>query len=151
MEIHLPDDHAKLYSKLHVSNLDLDLAKYCVGIILKKGWHHQPWEKRGTIYLQQSVVMSALVTAHARPFTKSRGWPKFPRELREFNSEENKLHEYVMELRDTVYAHSDSKNYSVRPWRTRNYSSDIVGAPVLRLSAEEASLLQGMINKLQLA
>jgi hypothetical protein len=60
LEIQLPDDDAKLYSRLYVSSLDLDLAKYSVNIILKKGWHYQPWEKRGTIYLQQSVFMSAL-------------------------------------------------------------------------------------------
>jgi hypothetical protein len=151
MEIHLPDDNAKLYSRLLVSSLDLDLAKYCVGVILKKGWHHQPWEKRGTIYLQQSTFMSALVTSYARPFTESRGWPKFPPDLRQFNSEENRLHGEMIELRNTVYAHSDSKNYSVRPWRTPNFSTDIVGAPALRISAEEAALLKRMIQKLQLA
>ena len=151
MEIHLPDNDAKLYGRLHVSSLDLDLAKYCVGVILKKGWHHQPWEKRGTVYLQQSAFMSALVTAYARPFTKSRGWPKFPPDLKEFDTEENKLHDQLMELRNTVYAHSDSKNYSIRPWRTPNFSTDIVGAPVLRISAKEAALLKRMIQKLQLA
>ena len=109
MEIHLPDDDAKLYSRLHVSSLDLDLAKYCVGVILKKGWHYQPWEKRGTIYLQQSTFTSALVTAYARPFTESHGWPKFPPDLKEFDGEENKLHDQLIELRNTIYAHSQQE------------------------------------------
>ncbi len=151
MEIHPPDDDAKLYSRLHVSSLDLDLAKYCVDVILKKRWHHQPWEKRGAIYLQQSAFMSALVTAYARPFTESRGWPKLPPDLKEFTCEENKLHDQLIELRNTVYAHSDSKNYSIRPWRAPNFATDIVGAPVLRISAEEAARLKRMIQKLQVA
>jgi len=151
MEIHLPENEARLYSKLHVSSLDLDFAQYYVGVILKKGWHCQPWEKRGTIYLQQSAFMSALVTAYARPFTASRGWPRFPPELKKFNKEEDAFHTRMIELRHSVYAHSDSKNYSVRPWRTRNFSTDIVGSPTLHLSVEEAALLKQMINKLQLA
>src|SRR5229473_82770 len=151
MKIQLRDDDKKLYSRLHVSSLDLDFARYYVEILLKKGWHYQPWEKRGTVYLQQSAFMSALVVAYARPFTKSRDWPRFPIGLKQFNAEEDKLHERMIALRDTVYAHSDSKNYSVTPWRTRKFSTDIVGAPALRIDAEEASLLRQMIGKLQLA
>jgi hypothetical protein len=93
--------------------------------------------------------MSALVTAYVRPFkakTKSRK-PERPPELKEFNSEENKVHKRMIDLRDTVYAHSDRKNYSVRPWRAGEFSTDIVGAPVLRISAEEAALLKQMIKQ----
>jgi len=151
MEINLPDDDAKLYSKLHVSSLDLDFAQYCIGVILKKGWHYRPWEKRGTIYQQQSAFMSALVTAYARPFTKSFGWPRFPPELKEFNSREDVFHERMIALRNSVYAHSDSKNYSVRPWRSGELCTEIVGAPELCISANEALLLKQMVNKLRLA
>jgi hypothetical protein len=151
MEISLPDKDAKLYGRLHVSILDLDLARYCVGVILKKKWHHQPWEKRGTIYLQQSTFMSALVIAYARPFTESRGWPNFPPDLKAFMTEENELHDKMMKLRNTVYGHSDSASYSVTPWRTPKFSTDIVGAPVFRISAQEATLLKRMIDKLNFA
>ena len=151
MKIQLHGGEAKLYSRLHVSSLDFEFAEYCVGVILKKGWHYQPWEKRGTIYLQQSAFMSAFVIAYARPFTKSRGWPKFPPQLMEFDGDENILHDHMIELRNTVYAHSDSSNYSVTLWRSGKFSTDIVGAPALRISAEEAALLKQMINKLQLA
>ena len=156
MEIHLQDDAAKKYGWLYVSSRDLELAQYYVGVILKKGWHYQPWEKRGTIYLQQSAFMSALVIAYARPFTKSRWGKKFSLDyvldvVKEFNSAENKFHERMMDLRDTVYAHSDSKCYSVTPWRNEEFSTDIVSAPALRINAEKAALLQQMIKKLQLA
>jgi hypothetical protein len=151
MEIRLQGGDAKLYSKLQVSILDLDAAQYYLGVILKKKWHYQPWEKRGTIYLQQSAFMSALVIAYARPFTKSRDWPKFPPKLKEFDSEENALHDHMIGLRNTVYAHSDSNNYSVTPWRSARFSANVVGAPPFRISAEEADLLRQMINKLRLA
>jgi hypothetical protein len=50
-----------------------------------------------------------------------------------------------------VFAHSDSKNYSVSPWRSEKFSTDIVTAPAFRISAVEAALLNHMIDKLQLA
>ena len=61
------------------------------------------------------------------------------------------FHERMLKLRDTVYAHSDSRNYSVKPWRSGKFSTDIVGVPELRISAKEAALLNQMIYKLQFA
>jgi hypothetical protein len=95
--------------------------------------------------------MSALVIAYARPFTDSRDWPKFPLQLMEFESDEKALHGHMIQLRNTLYAHSDSKNYFVKPWRSGGFYADIVAAPALRMSAEEAALLKQMIGKLQLA
>ena len=151
MEIRLGDGDAKLYSRLKVSSLDLDFAQYCLGVILKRRWHHQPWDKRGTIYLQQSAFTSALVVAYARPFTKSDGWPHFPPGLKRFDGAEDKLHDHMIELRHTVFAHSDSRNYSVSPWQSGKFSTDVVGVPAFRMSGEQAVLLNGMIAKLQLA
>jgi hypothetical protein len=151
MEIRLGDSDAKLYNRLNVSSLDLEFAQYCVGVILKKRWHLQPWDKRGTIYLQQSAFTSALVVACSRPFKGSRGWPKLPPGLVEFDSQENMLHSRIIDLRDSVFAHSDSKNYSVSPWQIGRFSTDIVGAPTLHISAEQAVLLKQMICKLQFA
>lgn len=151
MKIKLADQDAKLYSRLYVSGLDLAFAGYCVGVLLKKGWHYQAWERRGTIYQQQSAFTSALVMAYGRPFKKSNGWPPFPSELKDFSLEENALHEWMMKLRDTIYAHSDSEHYNVEPWRTEEFSTDILTAPWPRMTAEEAALLWRMIRKLQAA
>ena len=151
MKIKLEEQDAKLYSRLHVSSLDLDFARYCLGVLLKKGWHYQAWEKRGTIYQQQSAFTSALVMAYARPFKTSKGWPRLPSELVDFDSEESALHQHLMTLRDTVYAHSDSEQYTVEPWRTKEFSTDILTAPWPRITAEEAALLKRMISKLQVA
>ena len=40
MEIFLSSENAVLYSRLHVSGLDLGFAGYCLEVLLKKGWHH---------------------------------------------------------------------------------------------------------------
>lgn len=72
MEVHLNDRDARLYSKLFVSRMDIEFARYCASVLLKKGWHFQPWERRGTVYQQQAVFTTALVTAYGRAFTDSK-------------------------------------------------------------------------------
>jgi hypothetical protein len=81
MEVQLTADDAKLYSKLYVSINDIEFARYCAGVLLKEGWHARPWEISESIYNQQAVFASALVTAYGRPFTRSEGWPKLPPDL----------------------------------------------------------------------
>jgi hypothetical protein len=49
----------------------------------------------------------------------------------EFSGQEDKLHKTMADLRNKVYAHSDREKYSVRPWRSGKFSTDIVGTPVL--------------------
>ena len=115
-----------LHIRLYVSRLDFEFALYCLGVLRKKGWHYRAWEKRGTIYQQQTAFTSALVTAYARPFTRSDGLPDFPAELKDFDGRENKLHDYMMELRHTYYAHSARKHYTVMPVQTNNSSMDIL-------------------------
>jgi hypothetical protein len=146
MKAQLSETAAKLYSKLYVSNSDIEFAQYCAGVLLKKGWHAQPWEKRGTIYQQQSAFTSALVTAYARPFTRSKGWPKFPSDLLAvYNSLEIVLHNKLIELRHTIYAHSDSAFYSIQPMK-KGYP--IVSEPPLRISASDATLFLNMTIRL---
>jgi hypothetical protein len=151
VETKLNEQDTALYSRLYVSGLDLSFAGYCLGVLLKKGWHHKPWERRGTIYEQQSAFTSALVTAYARPFTKSNHWPPFPLALKTFDTEESALHEHIIELRHSIYAHSDSKHYKVVPWRVDGVSSDLLSAPWPRITAQEGALLKKMIVKLQSA
>jgi hypothetical protein len=148
LEAQLSADDAKLYSKLSVSSSDIAFARYCASVILKKGWHGRAWERRGTIYQQQAAFTTALVTAYARPFTHSKGWPKLPPDVITYSSEEAALHEHLMKLRHTVYAHSDSTSYSIRPWRSGDFSTEIVGAPVLHITLEETTLFQAMSSKL---
>ncbi len=148
MEVPLSAADRNLYSKLFVSSSDIAFARYCASVILKKGWHGRAWERRGTVYQQQAVFTTALVTAYARPFTQSKGWPELPQDLiAAYSGQEEALHNQLIRLRHTVYAHSDSASYSIRPWRSGDFSTDIVGAPVMRLTLEEATLFQAMSSK----
>lgn len=148
MEVALSEKQQRLYSKLYVSCTDIDFARYCAGVLLKKGWHGMPWERRGTIYQQQAAFTTSLVTAYARPFTRSEGWPKIPPELIVYDRPEQELHEHIIALRHKVYAHSDSESYSVRPWRSGSFATDIIRSPPLRLTAAEVVLFQAMTTKI---
>lgn len=147
--VQLSEADAKLYSKLYASESDIAFARYCADVLLKKGWHSKPWERRGTIYHQQAAFTTALITAYARLFTHSKGWPQLPSDLTAtYDHREKALHDQLIKLRHTVYAHSDSEGYSIRPCRISNYQTAIVGAPVLRITAEDATLFKAMSSKL---
>jgi hypothetical protein len=134
-----------------VSRLDFEFALYCLSVLQKKGWYHLPFQRRGTIYQQQSAFTSALVTAYARPFTKSNGWPDFPIELRQFDTRQTELHKHIMELRHTIFAHSDSKHYNViliSAPLPNGSSLDVLGGTWPRITEKQAVLLKEMIKKL---
>jgi hypothetical protein len=68
------------------SSHDFAQANFYARYPLKKGWHGQPWERRGTFYQRQTAFVTNLVIAFARSFTKGRGWPSFPEKLVHFDS-----------------------------------------------------------------
>ncbi len=141
--------HSKreLYERLYVSALDFGLARQYAAHLLKKGWHSAPYERRGSIYMQQTAFTTALVVSYARPFKGSRGWPPFPKEFWQYDQTQSALHEHLIGLRDQVCAHSDSSRYTVKPWRIDADSlTDIQSVPFLRLSKEECELVVSMIN-----
>jgi hypothetical protein len=132
----------KLYEKLWVSWQDIIFADYCAGVILKKGWRAR--ERR-----EQVAFTTALITAYVRPFTSSKGWPKLPPDLiAAYDEQEKALHQQMVRQRHTIYAHSDSSSYSVRPWSVGGFNSALVTGPSLRISVEEAAMLQTMASKL---
>jgi hypothetical protein len=129
---------------------DLSMAQHYAGHLIKKGWHSAPYERRGSIYMQQSAFTTSLIVSYARPFTKSKGWPSFPKEFMNYDEGARSLHEKLMNLRHQVYAHSDSSQHSIRPFQINdNQFVDIVGAPFLRLSKAECELVIRMINGIQ--
>jgi hypothetical protein len=151
MELDLKGFDKEEYGKLFVSVNDLNLASYCLKVIVQKKWHHQPWERRQATYQQQATYTTALIVAYGRVFTTSKGWERVSKELKRFDGftdEESAVHNRMMELRHSVFAHSDSKNYSIRPFRNPELSSDVVREPTLRITAEESVLLNRMIRKL---
>lgn len=151
MLIVLNDRDKQLYTKLFVSSNDIGYARQCASLLKKKGWHHRPWDRRGSIYFQQSVFTTALVVAYARVFKRSRGMANFPERLLGYTAAERQLHKQLLTLRDEVYAHSDGSSYSIRPWRSGSVSTDIVGSPMLMLSVEETDRFLAMTGRVQIA
>jgi hypothetical protein len=140
-----PTDYA-LYQRLFVSIQDFGWAMKFASHLLKKGWHSAPWERRGSIYMQQMAYTSSLLTSYARPFTKSRGWPNLPINLVPYATHEWEFHKQLMDIRHQVFAHSDSSRHSVRPFRVGDLESDIVGSSFFRLSKEEVEMAISMMK-----
>jgi hypothetical protein len=154
MEVLLNEGDKKLYSKLYVSSEDIGFAKFCASVILRKGWHHDsPGRRmRWRTYQQQAAFTTALVTAYGRPFTQSKGWPKFPEDLlKAYSSADKALHAQLIKLRHTVYAHSDSASHSIQPWRSEDFSTDIITWVPLRLTLEDTTLFQEMTGRLRVS
>src|SRR5438445_12970197 len=102
-------DKKALYARLYFSAQDFWYAKSYALHLIKKGWHSAPYERRGTIYMQQSAFTTSLIVSYARPFTRSNGWPKFPERFVQYDAQETLLHQRLLDLRHQVYAHSDSE------------------------------------------
>ncbi len=147
MELALSERDRRLCGKLYVSGRDIVFAQQCAELILKKGWHYKPWEKRGSVYFQQSVYVTALVVSYARAFTKSKSWPRLTKEPLGYSLAEKGLHKNLIELRNKVYAHSDSEKYSIRTWRSGSFSTDIVSEPFMMISPDEAKRFLRMTKK----
>jgi hypothetical protein len=82
----LDEREKKQYEKWFVACRDIRLARQCAEVLLKKGWHYHPWEKRGSIYFQQSVYVTAVVVSYARAFTLSKGWPRLRLSWLDYNT-----------------------------------------------------------------
>jgi hypothetical protein len=105
----------KQFERLFASRYDFAQANFCACYLLKKGWHSRPWERRGTIYQQQTAFVTNLIIAYARPFTSSKGWPAFPLKLVDFNKSQKALHERMLQKRHEIFAHSDSRHFKFIP------------------------------------
>lgn len=144
------EEKQRLYERLYVAAEDLGLARQYAQYLLKKGWHSAPWERRGSIYMQQSAFVTALVVSYARAFTKSYGWPSLPESVLPENNDATALHKRLMGLRHEVYAHSDSKHHKVQPWRIDSeVVTDIRGAPFWRFTKDECELITELIDEIR--
>lgn len=95
--------------------------------------------------MQQSAFTSSLIVSYASPFKQSYGWPALPNEFIHYDAEQTALHEQLIELRDQVFAHSDSAKYSIRPWRIDSeLVTDIESAPFLSLSKHQCEQVVAM-------
>lgn len=142
----------QLYARLHVALHDLYQARSFASHIEKKGWHFEPWERRWTTYMQQSAFTTALAIAYSRPFTESRGWPKFPsRFLSVYDEKQRNLHKRILKLRNLVYAHSDIGTRFIRPVDFGGFATAIEALPTMRFTKEEIECILAMIALLETA
>ncbi len=144
------DQKQKLYERIYVAAEDIWLARQYAKHLLKNGWHSAPWERRGSIYMQQSAFVTALVVSYARAFTKSYGWPSLPDGILPEDQGSKVLHEQLIKLRHEVYAHSDSKHHKIQPWRLDSeVITNIRGSPILRFTKDECERIIELIDKIR--
>jgi len=130
----------ELNTRLFMSRPDLGMAATFGKHILKKGWNKGPWA-RGTIYEQQAAFITALVVFYARPFTQSRGLPRLPNGLLQYDADEQALHARILTLRHQVYAHTDISGHWVEPF-------NFMGSPALQITEQQLRIPHGEIKKL---
>ena len=136
MELNLDARDAVLYAKLYASLSDIAFARQCAEHIRQKGWNRRPWS-RGSGYFQQSAFVTSLVVSYGRPFASSRGQPNFPQRLLPYDAFQRALHDLLMQQRNQIYAHSDLEHWTVRPWRSEDIETTIVGQPILALEPDQ--------------
>src|SRR6185312_5754397 len=140
----------KTYALLHVSEEDLRQASFYASHLLKKGWHSEWYERRGTVYYQQAAYTTALVMAYTRPFTQTRGGSSLHgKTIAGFSEEQKAQHKRMKVLRDNIYAHTDIPTRRVRPVSFAGYPSAIETVPPMRLHKAEVEHLQTMIALVQ--
>lgn len=143
-----PIAHAQMvatYQLLHVAQQDLSQAAFFADHLRQQGWHAEPWEGSWQDYLHQGAYMTAMVVAYARPFTGSRGWPKFPARLLRLDAEQKLLHERLLQLRNELYAHSDVAARRARPIMFKGKPNAIEALPPMRMSATELLAVRKLI------
>ncbi len=147
MYIDLTDEEKKRYERRYVSRVDWGQAHFCLGMLLKKGWHSQEMERRGTAYYQQAAYTTAFAVAYARPFNHGNDWDKLRPEDYVANEAQAACHRRIIDLRNQIFAHSDRRHFSVRPWRSGEFQTDIVRLPALRVTRDDAQLLEEMLTR----
>lgn len=148
MLIDLPKAEKAMFDKLTVSCMDIGFAKKCAEYLLKKGWHSHEWQRRGSVYFQQSVYTASLIVSYTRPFTRTRGLPNIPAEWLDFSPDDQRLHVALKSRRDTVYAHSDGDSYSFRPWKLGDFATILEQRPSHIISRDDAELFVSMTARL---
>lgn len=147
MDIELSPRDRTLYAKLYASFSDVALARRCAEHIKAKGWYRRPWS-RGSIYFQQSAFVTSLVVSYSRPFSPGRGGLAFPKRLIPYNPNQWALHDQLIGQRNEVYAHSDLERWTVRPWRSADFETTIVGQPILVLEPPQIEAFLEMTEPL---
>ena len=136
------------FDRLFASSHDFAQANFCARYLLKKGWHSKPWERRGTIYQQQTAFVTNTVIAYARPFVGSEGWPGFPWRLTNFDADQKEMHNKILRVRHRIFAHSDCENFKFRPVDMGSSQTTVERVPFVILSSDESERIKVMTEEL---
>lgn len=142
------ENKKKQFERIFASRYDFSQASFCAHTLLKKRWHVYPWERRGSIYAQQTAFVTSLIVSYARPFTKSRGWSLFPVKLAGFSEEQKVVHSSLLKRRNEIFAHSDSQHFMFEPWHSDEFRTTIEMVPSALICVQEARVIVSMTDKL---
>ena len=138
------------YTDLYSARMDLGEARQFAEFLLKKAWHFAPWERRGTIYCQQSAFVTAFIVSYIRPFSTKGQRESLGFLMEGLTDAEKRFHETMLRLRNKVYGHSDSSvvRFQILP-RDGERPLVIESIPFRRLEKFELQAALLVITKLQ--
>lgn len=73
---------------------------------------------------------------------------RLPKRLIPYNPNQWALHDQLIGQRNEVYAHSDLERWTVRPWRSADFETTIVGQPILVLEPPQIEAFLEMTEPL---
>jgi len=107
MENHL----RRQYRRYEIAWYDLHYTDNLADNILEHKLYDDAKIKRST---ERLAFHTALVVTYARPFTEAEGFVSLPSGiLKILEPNQRELHEAIIDLRNEVYAHTDSDHFSV--------------------------------------
>ena len=142
------EQNERLYIRLTVSVEDLTLVRRHVRNLLARDGDFGPVRDDTTDYWERAALVSALVVAYGRVFSRSNGLPDFPMRLAGYTTEEKAQHDQLMHLRDTQYAHSDSATHHVRIVKGSTFTS-VHRMPPYAIPRHQLNLILSMVDKVR--
>jgi hypothetical protein len=133
---------------VRIASRDFSHATECVRLLLKRRWFKPLFMRRSDAAVQQFALVTALVISYARPFGRNKGFGRFDVALAGFSPEEALMHDRLLHMRDTLYAHSDHGGYEWVPWVTPHFVTAIETAPDFSIPEATLQVIARMLGKL---
>lgn len=108
----MQDHLRKQYRRYELAWYDLYHADNIARQIVEQELYDDARVKRST---KRLALHTALVVTYARPFTEAEGFVGLPSGVLDaLDSDEQELHQALIDLRNKVYAHTDSEFFSIK-------------------------------------
>lgn len=141
------EQNEALYTKLAASAEDLTLARRHTRNLLARQGDFGPIRDDNTDYWERVAFVTALVVSYGRVFSDSKGLPHFPIRLLQYTTREKDLHEELMLMRRTQYAHSDRVSHHVRLAKGPGVTA-VHRMPAYSIPRYKLKIIEKMLNKL---